>query len=86
MMFMLLNFFMDSEDLYSDSSSSTQINSTCLSLFINLETRIFSISRGGSLLLDVNTKGYEVAEHIATKSEVNTRIFSSLKKKNPSEV
>ena len=37
------------------------------------------MSRGGGLLLDGNPKGYEVAEHIATKVEVNPRMLSTLK-------
>ena len=31
------------------------------------------------MLLDGNPKGYEVAEHIATKVEVNTRMLSTFK-------
>ena len=42
-------------------------------------TRNFRISIGGRLLLDGNPKGYEVAEHIAKKVEVNSRILSTLK-------
>ena len=34
--------------------------------------------RGGLLLLDRNSKGYEVAEHIAKKVEVNPRTLSSV--------
>ena len=37
------------------------------------------MSIGERVLLDVNLKGYEVAEHIATKVEVNPRILSTLK-------
>ena len=37
------------------------------------------MSRDGSLIMDRNSKGYEVAEHIATKVEVNPRIISTLK-------
>ena len=43
-------------------------------------TRSLMISRGGSLLLDENPKRYEVAEHIATKVEVDTWMLSTLKK------
>ena len=37
------------------------------------------ISRGSRLVMRVNPKGYEVAEHIAPKFEVNTRMLSMLK-------
>ena len=37
------------------------------------------MSRGGRLLLDGNPNGYEVAEHIFTKVEVNPRMISTLK-------
>ena len=37
------------------------------------------MSRGGSLLLDGNPNGYEVAEHIDTNVEVNPRMLSTLK-------
>ena len=40
------------------------------------------VSRVGRLLLDGNPKGYDVAEHIATKVEVNPQIISTLKNKN----
>ena len=42
-------------------------------------TSNFRMSRGGRLHLDGNPKGYEVAEHIATKVEVNPRMISTLK-------
>ena len=35
-------------------------------------------SNGDSLLLDENTKGYEVAEQIAKKIELNQWIFPAL--------
>ena len=37
------------------------------------------MSRGGRLLLDGNPKGYEVAEHISIKVEVNLRMLLTLK-------
>ena len=37
------------------------------------------MSRGGHFLQDGNPKGYEVAEHIYTKVEVNPRMISTLK-------
>ena len=37
------------------------------------------MSRGERLLLDGNTKGYEVEYHTATKEEVNQRMLSTLK-------
>ena len=37
------------------------------------------MSRGGSLILDGNPKGYEVAEHISKKAELNPRMLSTLK-------
>ena len=43
-------------------------------------TRILRMSRGGRFLIGGNEKGYEVAEHIATKVEVNSRMISTLKK------
>ena len=36
------------------------------------------MSRGGSLLLDGNPNGYEVAEHIDTNVEVNPRMLLTL--------
>ena len=42
------------------------------------------ISRGGCLILDGNSKGYEVGENIAKTFEVNPWILSKLKK-NPFE-
>ena len=71
MMFMLWHVFMNSEDLNSVPSSSALMNATFLSLFINVVTRNFRMSRGGHLILDGNPKGYEVVEHISTKVEVN---------------
>ena len=35
--------------------------------------------------MDVNSKGCEVEEHISTKFEVNTQMFSTLNTQNPSE-
>ena len=43
------------------------------------------MSRGGIFILDRNPKRYELEENIATKFEVNPRMFSTLKTKNPSE-
>ena len=48
-------------------------------------TRNFSISRGGPLLLDRNPNGYEVAENIVSKVEVNPQMISTLKTKNAFE-
>ena len=45
----------------------------------------FKISRDVHLILDVNPKGYEVAEHISTKFEVNPGMISKLKEKYPFE-
>ena len=42
-------------------------------------TSHFSISRGGRFVLDINTKYYEVEEHIATKVKVNPQIISTFK-------
>ena len=56
------------------------MNETFLSWFLNVVTINFRTSRGGRLLLGGNPKDYEVAEHIATKVEVNPRMFSTLKK------
>ena len=79
MMLMLWHVLINSDDLASAPSSSTLMNATFLSWFLNVVTRHFRISRGGRLRLDGNPKGYEVAEHIATKVEVNPRILSTLK-------
>ena len=58
---------MNSEDIASAPSSSTQVSATLSSWLINVAEIKFRMSRGGPLLMDENTKGYEVAEHIATK-------------------
>ena len=76
---MLWHFLIDSDDLASAPSSSILMNATFLSWFINVVTRNLRISRGGRLLLDGNPKGYEVADHIATKVEVNPQMLSTLK-------
>ena len=47
------------------------MNSNFLSLFLNVVTRNFRMSRGVRLLLDGNTNRYEVENHIATKFEVD---------------
>ena len=78
-MFMLWHVLINWEDLASAPSSFTLMNATFLSLFINVVTRNFRMSRGGRLLMDENKKGYEVAEHIATKVEGNPRMISTLK-------
>ena len=68
------------------------MNATFLSSFINVVTINLRMSRGGRLLLDGNPNGYEVAEHIATKVEVNPRMHSTLKNSesilsmNPGEI
>ena len=76
---------MNSEDLASAPSSSTRTNTNLLSLFLNLVITNLRMSRGGLLLLYVNKKGYELAEKISTKVELNPRMLSTLKTKNPSE-
>ena len=53
------------------------MNDTFLSWFLNVVTRNFRMSRGGRLHLDGNKKGYELAEHISTKVEVNPRMLST---------
>ena len=75
---------MDSEDFYSDAYSSTRMNATILSLLLNVVTRNLRMSRGGHFLLDGNTKGYEVEEHIATKVEVNSWMLSTME--NPKSI
>ena len=55
------------------------MNAYFLSWFLNAVTRNLSISRVERLLLDGNPKGYKVAEHIATKFEVNPQMLSTLK-------
>ena len=58
---------MNSEYSDGDPSSSTCINANFLSGFLNLLTGKFRMSRGRSLLMDVNPKVCEVEEHISTK-------------------
>ena len=82
---MLFHVFTNSEDLAIDPSSSTHMNATFLSLLLNIVTINFRMSRGGRLLMDGNPKEYEVAEHMATKFEVNPRMLLTLKKENASE-
>ena len=55
------------------------MNATYLYRLINVLMRHFRMSRGGCFLLDVNLKGYEVAEHIAIKVEVNSLMLSTQK-------
>ena len=81
MMFMLWHVFMNSEDLYSDPYSSTMMSENFLAWFLNVVTRNLSMSRGVRLPPDVNPKGCEYAEHIATKVEVNPHMLSTLKNK-----
>ena len=50
-----------------------------LSWLLNEVIIHYKISMYGILLLDVKTNRYDVAEHITTKVEVNTQIFSKLK-------
>ena len=66
---------MNQEDLASAPSSSACINTTLLSLLLNVVKVNFRISRGGHLLPDGNPKGYELSEHIATKVKVNERMI-----------
>ena len=79
MMFMLWHVLINFDALASAPSSSTLMNETFLSWFLNVVTRNLRMSRGGRLLMDRNPKGYEVTEHIATKFEVNPRMLSTLK-------
>ena len=59
------------------------MNATFLSRLINVVTRNLRMSRGVSLIMDINPKGYEVSEHIATKVKVNTWMLSTLKNTKP---
>ena len=79
MMFMLWHVFINYEDLSSAPYSYTMMNANFLSLFLNIVTIKFSASRGGRLLMDGNPKGCEVAEHIATKFELNPWMISTFK-------
>ena len=79
MMFMLLNVFINSEDISSAPCLSTRMNAILLSWFLNVVRRNLGMSWVGSLILGVNTIGYEVAEHIAKKIEVNPQMISALK-------
>ena len=76
---MLWNVFMNSEDLSSALYSSTMANETFLSWFLNVVTKYFRMSRGRCLLLYENPKGYEVAQHIDKKFDVNPQMLSTLK-------
>ena len=71
MMFILWYVLINYDDLDSASYSSILMNANFLSWFLNEVERHFRMSRGGRLLLDWNPKKYEVADHIATKVEVN---------------
>ena len=77
--FMLWHVFMNSEDLASAPYSSTLMNVTFLYWLLNIVTRNFRMPRYGRLLLDGSQKWYEVADHIATKVEVNQRMISASK-------
>ena len=79
MMFMLWHVLINSDDLASAPYSSTLMNATFLSWFLNVVTRNLRMSRGGRLLMDGNPRGCEVEEHIATKVEVNPQMLSTLK-------
>ena len=57
MIFLLWHVFMNSEDIYSAPFSSIWMNAAFLSWFLNIVTRSFRMSRGGSLILDGNPKG-----------------------------
>ena len=76
---MVWHVFMNSEYLSGAKYSSTLMNENFLYCFPNVVTRNFSMSRCESLLLDGNPKGYEVAEHIVTKVELNPPMLSTLK-------
>ena len=56
-LFILWHVFINSEDLDGAPSSSTLMNATLLSWFINSLTKKIRISRGKRLLLDGNPKG-----------------------------
>ena len=76
---MLWHVFMNPEDLDSDQSSSNIMNAYFLSWFFNVVTIHIRMLRGQRLLLDGNPKGYEVAEHIVKKVEINPHMVSILK-------
>ena len=52
---------------------------TFLSLFFNMVTSSLKFSRGGILRLGEKLNGYYIAEHIATKIEINTWMLSTSK-------
>ena len=79
-MFMLWHVLINSDDLSSAPSSSTLMNANFLSRFLNAVTIYFRMSKGGLLLLGGSSNGYEVAEHIAKKIEVNPQMLSTVKK------
>ena len=55
------------------------MNAYFLSWFFNVVTIHIRMLRGRRLLLDGNRKGYEVAEHIVKKVEINPHMLSILK-------
>ena len=84
-MSILRHVLINSEDIDNLTSSSTLINASLLSLFLNVVTVNLSILIGVRLILDVKPNGCEVSEYISTKVEVNPRIPSTLKTQNPFE-
>ena len=81
-MFIQLQVLINSEYLANVPSSSTRMNATLLSVLRNVVTSNLRISRGRRLIMDGNPKGYEVAEHISKKVEVNPQMLSILKNAN----
>ena len=79
MVFMLWHVFMNLYNIASALSLSTRKNAAFLSWFLNVVTINLRLSSGVHLILGRNTKGYEVAEHIDTKVEVNPQMISTLK-------
>ena len=81
-MFMLWNVLINSEDLSNKKSSSTCMNATLLLWLLNAVKSSLRIPRVRCLILDENSKGCELAEHVATKFEVDPQMLSTLKTQN----
>ena len=79
-MFMSWHVLINSKYFASAPYLSNYTDANFLSWFLNSVIINLRMSIGERLLLDGNPKGCEVAKHMATKVEVNPRMFSTLKK------
>ena len=79
MLTMLLNVIINSEYISSAPSSSTQINATFLSWFLNVFKGSLIMLIFRRFPMDVKLKGYEASDHISTNVKVYPLILSTLK-------